>query len=56
MSNWLVLDKNSNIFADVEEEGEARELAVDYVTDPWTEHAAPFKVLSYDEYMETYHS
>ncbi len=51
MSNWLILDKNNNIFADIEEEDEARELAVTYVTDPWTEDAAPFKVLSYDEYM-----
>ena len=55
MSNWLILDKNNNIFADIEEEEEARELAIDYVTDPWTMDAAPFKVLSYDEYMvETY--
>ena len=54
MSNWLILDKNDNIFADIEEEEEARELAITYVTDPWTEDAAPFKVLSYDEYMETY--
>jgi|LauGreDrversion4_2_1035121.scaffolds.fasta_scaffold386199_3 hypothetical protein len=53
MSNWFVLDKNGTIFADVEEEDEARELAIIYVIDPWTEDAAPFKVMSYDEYVET---
>lgn len=51
--NWIILDKDNNIFADVEDEEEARELAVIYVTDPWTKSGAPFKVLSYDEYMET---
>lgn len=56
MSNWLILDKNNNIFADVEGEEEARDLVIVYTTDPWTEDAAPFKVVSYDEYMEKYHT
>lgn len=51
--NWIILDRDNNIFADIEEEDEARELAVLYAIDPWTKGAAPFKVLSYDEYVET---
>lgn len=56
MSNWLILDKNNNIFADVDGEEEARDLIIVYTTDPWTEDAAPFKLLSYEDWFREFGS